>query len=473
VKAIRNAAWLTVGRLIADVLSAVLFVVISRRFGPHGLGQYSYGFAIASFTLIFSGVGATFGVREFARLPEERRRNLLARLLALQLAATTAVSLLAVAYVLLTGTSRDTAIIALLLSIYQVAFGFGQTLFVPACAREAMRLPAVTEAGCRAGAIVVALAAIAIGGYPLPLALVPFPVAGLLMVLVGIVSARRHGAAPSVRVSLPALRRTFAEAWPFAAADVVVLLYARADLILLGLLAGEAAAGIYFSGFKFVEVGVMPAVFLATATYPVLSSRFEGDRAAYRRASGDLLRHALLLGGLLAWGLLFVVPELVVPLLGARFAATPAIVRIMAALAIMASLEPAFGRILLAAHRQVACLRIQFFGVVVNVVLNAALIPLMGVQGAVLASIISLALMCGRYVWAARDLLPESSLLGIAAPWTAILIAAGLTGATVQHLAGVWWAGAGGALVVLLSGALLVAWRESALRASTRLASPG
>jgi len=37
----RNAIWLTACRLTGDVLNLLLFVLISRRFGPGGAGLHS------------------------------------------------------------------------------------------------------------------------------------------------------------------------------------------------------------------------------------------------------------------------------------------------------------------------------------------------------------------------------------------------------------------------------------------------
>src|SRR3984957_18029658 len=74
----RNTVWLTACRLTGDVLNLLLFVLISRQFGPAGVGAYSYGFAIATFAFVIGCLGIEeYGLRQFARLDAARTPPLL------------------------------------------------------------------------------------------------------------------------------------------------------------------------------------------------------------------------------------------------------------------------------------------------------------------------------------------------------------------------------------------------------------
>ena len=68
----QNAGWLAGSRLSGDVLNFFLFVVLSRRFGPAGVGAYAYAFSIAGFGYAAASLGLEdYGVREMARRPPE------------------------------------------------------------------------------------------------------------------------------------------------------------------------------------------------------------------------------------------------------------------------------------------------------------------------------------------------------------------------------------------------------------------
>lgn len=80
-----NAIWLLGCRVLADLLNFALFLVVSRRFGPEGMGVYAYGFAIASFVYAAITLGIDeYGIREYTRRPPHERGRLMSDLLGAQ-----------------------------------------------------------------------------------------------------------------------------------------------------------------------------------------------------------------------------------------------------------------------------------------------------------------------------------------------------------------------------------------------------
>jgi O-antigen/teichoic acid export membrane protein len=412
VKTVANAAWLTITRLAADLLSFLLFVAIARHFGPAGTGTYSYSFAVAALVSVFGGLGLdVYAIREFARLDQSAHRPLLAGLLGTQaLAVATALIGLAV-YLLVTRPDPLTSAATVLLSVHLLGFAVARTLFAPAFAQQEMAAPAVAELVCRGGAVVAALVIVALLHGSLVAALIAFPVAGLALAVVAGASARRRVGLAPLRVGWPAVVSTVRAAWPFAASDIVFQVYARTDLVLLTLIAGEAVAGIYASGFKFVEVGTMPLAFLSIAAFPQLSRLFERNPRDFSAYADKLLRRTLFLGGLMAWGFCFVMPVVIVPVFGPRFAEAVPLMRPMAGLTLLFAAEIVLVRVLLAAHLQVARVRLFTIGTVLNLVLNLILIPLFRIGGAVAAWILTLAVIDILYARAIRDYLSGRGLL--------------------------------------------------------------
>lgn len=424
-KTVTNAAWLTVTRLAADLLGFLLFIAIARHFGPAGTGAYSYSYAVAALVSVFGSIGLdVYGIREFARLDPADHRPLLAGILGTQAMAVAAAGAGLAAFLLVSRPPRETAAATVLLSVNLLGFAVARTLFAPAFARQAMAGPAIAELICRGGAILAALAAMALWHASLVTALIAFPVAGLVLAGVAAASALRHVGSIAPRASWPTIRDTVRVAWPFGASDIVFQVYARADLVLLTLVAGEAVAGIYASGFKFVEAGTMPLSFLSVAAFPELSRLFESDPRGFGRFANDLLRRTLFLGGLLAWLLAFCMPVLIVPVFGHRFEATAPLMRPMGGLALLFAAEIVLVRVLLAAHLQVARVRLFTLATVVNVVLNLILIPLFRIPGAVAAWMLTLIVINVSYAWAVRDHVPRRRLAAAFAGY----IAAAATG---------------------------------------------
>lgn len=469
-KTATNAAWLTITRLAADLLGFLLFVAIARHFGPAGTGAYSYSFAIAALVSVLGSLGLdVYGVRELARLDPAAHQPLLASLLATQALAVGAALAGLAAFLVVSRPGPETAAAMVLLSIHLLGFAVARTLFAPAFARQAMAGPAIAELICRGGAIVTALTTMALLHVSLVTALTAFPVAGLLLAALAAVSASRRVGLLRARVPWATVRETIRVAWPFGASDIVFQVYARADLVLLTLFAGEAVAGIYASGFKFVEAGTMPLSFLSIAAFPELSRLFEADRRGFATSANDLLRRTLFLGGLLAWLLYFCMPVLIVPVFGHRFAAAAALMRPMAGLALLFAAEIVLVRLLLAAHLQVARVRLFTIATVVNVALNLILIPLFRIGGAVAAWMLTLIVINVSYARAIREHVPRGSLAAAFGGYVAAAACGGGAGVAAGRLGLSGPMAAGAALACYLLASMVFGLMRPARATMARL----
>jgi O-antigen/teichoic acid export membrane protein len=455
-KTAANAAWLTITRLGADLLGFLFFIAIARHFGPAGTGAYSYSFAVAAVVSVCGGLGLElYGMREFARLDETAHRPLLASLLATQaLAVVVALAGLGI-YLLATRSDFSTALATVFLSVHLLGFAVARTLFAPTFARQEMAKPAVAELVCRGLAILVGLLIVTVGASSLITALIGFPVAGLVLAAIAAGSARRHVGALSLGAGWGTIASTVRVAWPFAAADIVFQVYARADLVLLTLIAGEAIAGIYASGFKFVEVGTLPLTFLNVAAFPHLSRLFESDNRGFAAVANGLIRRTLLLGGVIAWGFYFVMPAVIVPIFGNRFAAATSLMRPLAGLALLFAAEIVLVRVLLAANLQVARVRLFTIGTVLNVVLNLILIPLFRIEGALAAWILTLLVINILYARAIRDSISRRDLLSAFIGYVAAAGTGLGAGVVATGLGGSNWLAAGVALTAYLMATVL------------------
>jgi O-antigen/teichoic acid export membrane protein len=245
----------------------------------------------------------------------------------------------------------------------------------PALAQLAARTVAFAAAGC----------AIHFAHAPLALALLGFPPAAVIWLSLAIRSTRHYLPLLRLTVSWAATRRILAILWSFALLEIFAQLFARVGVIVLSLAVGDAAAGLFATGLRLIEVALMPLSFLGVAAYPGLSQLFATDVPAFRRSAVDLVWIMLFGGGAVAWGLYFVAPSLLVPVLGQRFAGAEPVIQTMAVFALVQAVAVALGRLLLCADRQTANAAFVAAGAILSVILNVLLVPRYGVNGAIYA----------------------------------------------------------------------------------------
>ncbi len=393
----RNTAWLTGCRLGGDLLNLLLFVVISRQFGPVGVGAYSYSFAVATFAFVIGCLGIEeYGLRQYARLDFAERPGFLGELLGTQALMVVAAVIGLAAYLALTRPPPATLIMVGALGVYQITAAIVATLFIPAMAEQRMLWPALAQLVARAVAFAAAGYAIQFAHAPLAVALLGFPPAAVIWLSLAIRSTRHYLPLMRLTVSWAGTRRIMVILWSFALLEIFAQLFSRVGVIVLALAVGDAAAGLFATGLRLIEVALMPLSFLGVAAYPGLSRLFTTDVPVFRRSAADLLWIMLFGGGAVAWGLYFVAPSMLVPVLGQRFAGAEPVIQTMAVFALVQAVGVGLGRVLLSADRQTANAAFVAAGAILSVILNVLLVPRYGVNGAIYA---------GAAAYAAIDLL--------------------------------------------------------------------
>jgi O-antigen/teichoic acid export membrane protein len=390
-KVISNAFWLSFGRIAADLLSFVLFAAISRTFGPSGTGEYSYAFAIATLISLTSTAGfEDYGIRQYARAAPQERPQLWQDILSTQCVQLLIGISALVIFLLWSGLRGGPLIVILELTIYVVGWTISYTFFIPALASQAMMRPAITDLSCRATAIICALALTSTAHPSLPWLLAGFPLAGVVLAMLALRSAVQHGASLRLARHWRGILATWRGTSAFAGSEVLNQFYARADVLLIAYFLGNASVGLYATDIKFVEVGILPLVLLGTAAYPLLSTHAARDQAAFGHSARDFTRIVFFFSGWLAVGIYCLIPLLMVPLFGAKFAPAATLLPWFALFAVMKSWEVAFYRLLYAVRRQLFYCGSLMVGTLLIVFLNFQLIPRLGILGAISAAIASI-----------------------------------------------------------------------------------
>lgn len=425
----QNLGWLTGSQLVGDFASFVFFILLSRNFGPEGVGIYAFGIAVATVgrTIVSLGVD-DFGVRELATRDSKESVVVVGRILGAQcwlLAAYTAGCALFLAVV---SASAETLVVTGLLTAYHLSAGLSRSFFLPAFAERRMAGPALLSAGSRVLAMVVGIGVILLGGDDLTEVLFGFPVFGILLLTSALWLGKRDLGQVRLNLGLGSVFAITKRAWPFAAGEVVFRLHSRADVLMLSLIAGSAATGIYAAGLKFIEVSMMVVALFSFALYPRLTKLAENDEAGFGIATTTIVKGGVVACVVLGWGIFVFVPDLIPVFFGTEFRDTQWVVKLFALLVPVKGLVILSDRLMLATGRQVQKLRFQTIATGLNIAFNGVLIPLLAVEGAIIASVASIAVnafLLVRYLrhYSAerltRQLVVETSPLFVAGPLAA------------------------------------------------------
>lgn len=395
--------------VVQKIVSFLYFWFLSWRLVPEQLGLYIWSLSI---TTLFS-IGVDLGLsplltREAAR-DATRREHLLRGVLALKLLF--GIGTLILLFVVMFLTQRDlaTMLVVLIASLVMIFDSFAMSFW--SVLRAAAKIQYESF-----GILFFHILVFSLGTYLLTISASPiFAIAALaigsflVMCFAWLIVRFRYGIHTAPFYEHDTLHTLLRLMPAFAAAGIFVRIYNAADTVLLGYLIGNEAVGLYSVPAKVVTAlqTLVPGAFMATI-YPAMSYYFINLRPKlgqlFERAAGYLLIVALPAMA----GLLVLIPRILISV-------WPAYRSILGTFMLMTTALPFLfltfttGYLLNAANRERQNTANRGFITLINVALNLALIPTLGVFGAGIAFLVSNVILLALDFYYVREVIPVTA----------------------------------------------------------------
>lgn len=403
-RVLRSTGVLTLGKVAGDAVAFALFVLISRKFGPEGIGAYSFAMGLTGIVAVLSELGTDlFTIREVARTPDDFASRFGA-ILSLRLALTVVAGAVLVTMLPLLPFSAEVRLVVALIGGYQLAYAL---LLGLGAAFIALDRPAIAAAIDGASRGLGALAAIGVAtlGAGLGGTLVALPVVSGLGVVVTYGVLRRKLGGPRLGWSISRLLKIGREVVPYGVGGIVSKLQQRLDVTLLGFLAGTAAAGAYNVAYRPVFMLWILPHFFAVALLPVASHLYSRSMDDLQRLFERTLSLAILVAVPASAGLALLASDIVALVFGSAFGESVVLLRLLSWLFLLACVRFVLGAFLTACGRQAQRARAQTWTLVAAALLYLTLIPTLGALGAAIAALTAEGLLTVLFATYSRSLL--------------------------------------------------------------------
>lgn len=394
-------------------MSLVISILLARLLGPEGYGVYAFAYAVVMLLALPAQAGLpTLLVRDVARYEAEESWGLLSGLLrrSNQLVALLTVLIIAVAVAVmlvfdLGFSAMERATFAWALALLPVmALGNLRGATLRGLRRVVQgQLP---ELGIRIGLFALALAGVLGAASLWPgvsiqltpwLAMALHAAAALVAFLVGVWLLRRELPAAVARA-----RRVYeTRAWlrsllPLTLLAGVAMINSRMDIVLLGVLATPADVGVY----RVASSMASPIIFALTAVNVVVAPYFArayagDDRAGLQRLATWSARVSAAVALPTAAVLIAFGAPILGFVFGREFAAGATALALLAVGQLGNVAAGSVGNILNMSGHERDTVFASGAAAAVNLVLNLALIPSLGIEGAAIATMVSLILWNG------------------------------------------------------------------------------
>jgi O-antigen/teichoic acid export membrane protein len=391
-RAARNTLARALGEIIGKLASLAVFIALARTVGESDLGDYVLALAWVEVAMIPVALGAErYILHEVAR-DRTRLHELLYNGITLKL--TRAVPVTVVSWALLAalgygGQTRE-AVYILTLGVLMDSFMHTQSAVFNALERGT--LVATTIVVQRFTAAALGLAVLAAGGGIVEVS-VTYTIGTATGFVLGLVLMHRTVGLPAPRITRRIRARLARESRGYGIQDVLGVLLAKLDAVMLSLIAGAAAVGRYGTAYRLLEstffltIAVLGA-FAAMFTYLERDSEPSVQTVFERSVKVEL---ALLMPCAVGFGLL---AEPVITLLfGSELAGAAEPLRLLAPAIVCLGIVTISSSLLIARRRLGLLLRVGVAAVALNIALNLALIPSLDDVGAAAAMLVTATLL--------------------------------------------------------------------------------
>jgi O-antigen/teichoic acid export membrane protein len=252
-----------------------------------------------------------------------------------------------------------------------------------------MRLEAVTTC-VQETAFVVGTAVVLVTGGGVPGVMLGYLLSRVVGAMIGWLLASRLVGAPLVPrlrrgTVAPLLRRTT----PFAIDDALSLAYVRIDAVLIGIIQGTTAVGLYQAAANLViYLNILPRM-LNFSLYARMSRAWPGDSDGLRRLRDASLRLVGAFGVPLMVGAILLASEIIRTIYGPQFDGAITAFRLLALVIPIRMLANTLGTALTAVDRQTQRMWAVAGAAVTNVLLNLYAIPRWSYLGAAVVTVIT------------------------------------------------------------------------------------
>ncbi|MGN0507593.1 MAG: flippase [Ruminococcus sp.] len=383
-----NALWLISGKIIQAILGFVVSIFTARYLGPSNYGLISYAASVVAFVTPIMQLGFnSVLVQEITLHPNEEGKILGSSIMCSLLSGIVCLIGIFCFTLIANPGERDTTIVCVL---------YGLMLFPSAFELIIYWFQAKLKS--KYTAIVSLIAYIIVSGYKIFLLAtaqkvywfaISYSIDYIIIAISMFVIYKKFGG-QRLSFSSTTIKRLISRSWYFIISGLAVVVYAQTDKIMLKLMLGDSATGIYTSA---VTIAGM-ASFVYSAIIDSLRPTIFDNKA---NASNDeyekkvVLLYSIVVYLALAQSVVmtFLAYYLVKIMYGMDYIAAVPALQIIVWYTAFSYYGGSKDVWILAEGKQKYLIWLNISGAIANIALNAILIPVLGVNGAALASLVT------------------------------------------------------------------------------------
>jgi len=388
-QAVGNSGWLLLDRVVRSGMTFIIIIWLARYLGPQQFGIFNYVLAIVA----ISNALATFGIeaiviRELVHSPSERN-EILGTAFAIKLLGGGIAFIAAITVI--RWLRPDEPAMLWLVGIAAAGSFFLALDVIDYWFRSAVQSKYTVIARV-ISAVILTLAKVALLVFKAPLSafiVATFAEVALSGVLLIVMYKVRVGRILALNFTITRAVSLLKNSWPLFFSVMAVMIYMKIDQVMIGEMLGEQEVGTYSAAVRLVEMWYIVPAIIASSTFPSLYKLKFNNPERYMWRMQQFLDFMVIVPVMAAILTSLVAEQLVVFIYGSEYRDAVAVLQIYIWNSVFVFLMVATGSYLIAENKTIFMLFRYTLGMLINITLNWLLIPVYGIEGSAIATLIA------------------------------------------------------------------------------------
>jgi O-antigen/teichoic acid export membrane protein len=385
-----NTGVIIAGDVIFRIISLFIIIYLARYLGTVGFGKYSFVFAYLAFFGVLTDCGLqAILVREMSR-NASMAPKLIGNAYVIKLILTVFAIVLSMIVISFMSYPPDTksyiyiATFSLLFMSFSVFYG---TIFQANLRMEYNIIAKLVFKVLSAGLIFW----IIVSHGTLTQVIIVLVFSEMIKTLINYSFSRKF-VRPQFKIDFGLWKYLLKEALPIAIYSSIGMIHFRIDVIMLSMMQGDAAVGIYSAAYTLSEpLSFIPAA-LMISLYPIMSASFESSKERLIRICRLGIKYILIIMLPIGIGISLLADKIIFLIYGAEFANSATALQIVIWALVFIWTNAVFVDLLVSMGKQKLNTVSMALCAVINVILNFILISTLSYNGAAIATVVTSAI---------------------------------------------------------------------------------
>lgn len=384
----KNTGMLLGSMVINFALNFFYFIYAARYLGVNNFGILTFAIAFTGLFTAFTDLGlGELIVREVAR-KKSIVHKYLNNVLPMKLILSILTFLLLSIIINLLGYKGNIVKVVYLVSLSVIFDSLCQTFYSVFQAYEEMQYQSIGQVLIACFRIISITLVIVLRLDVVDLAFLYFITSAIILAYAFTIYKLRF-VMPRFRADFSFWWKAIKESWPMGGMAFCGVLYFRIDTVMLSMIKGEIAVGLYNAAYKLLEMAIFIPLIVVTAVFPLLSKRYKNSAESYADILGKIVKYLIYFIIPIACIVTLVSKPMIGIIYGNMFLASANVLQILIWAAVLMYITIILMAAFRAINRQAFSFKLVVLTVIVNIVLNMVMIPRYSFIGAALTTVFS------------------------------------------------------------------------------------